>query len=97
MIVPDSVRKYSPTNYFYHFIGVYNNLNKDYKYYYMKNAFYRTSWPNNVAAVLKPGLFVDFGGRAGSYRKNVTVSIENTRKYTTGFSFLCISTSWSFF
>lgn len=63
----------------------------------MKNGFYRTSWPNNVATVLKTALYVDFGGRAGSYKNNVTISIENTRKYTSGLSFLCISTSWPFY
>lgn len=81
---------------------MYNKLTKDYKYYYMKNAFNRWSWgtgasANNVTSVLNPGLYVDFGGRAGSYRTNVTVYVANNNRNTGDFSFLCISTSWSFF
>lgn len=101
VIVPDSVHNFGD-NFWYHFVGVYNKLTKDYKYYYMKNAFERWSWgtgasANNVTSVLKSSLYVDFGGRAGSYRSNVTVYINNSNINTGDFSFLCISTSWSFF
>ncbi len=66
----------------------------------MKNAFVRSSWSagaGNVATVLNAGLYVDFGGRAGSYKKNVTLSVYNGNKNTGDFSFVCISTSWPFY
>lgn len=69
----------------------------------MKDAFQRWSWgyggSNNVTTVLNTGLNVEFGGRAGSYRKNVTINVYNpvVTKKTDDFSFLCISTSWSFY
>ena len=62
----------------------------------MRNAYIRTSWsvsPQNVNS----NLYVDMGGKAGSYRKNVTIYAYNTNKVTTDYSYLCISTSWSFF
>ncbi len=83
-------------------MGVYNKLTKDYKFYYMNDAFVRWSWgfgaaSNNVTSVTNANLFVDFGGRAGSYRKNMTINIFNPNKNTGDFSFLCIATSWSFY
>jgi hypothetical protein len=69
----------------------------------MKDAFQRWSWgyggSNNVTSVLNVGLNVEFGGRAGSYRKNVTINVYNPvgTKTINDFSFLCISTSWSFY
>ena len=68
----------------------------------MKDAFNRWSWgagasANNVTSVMNSGLYVDFGGRAGSYRSNVTVYVVNNNRNTGDFSFLCISTSWPFY
>lgn len=98
VIIPDTPKTFS-SNYYYHFVGVYNKYSKDYKFYYMNDAFVRSSWgyQAEIAGVLKPTLFVDFGGRAGSYRNNMTINIFNNVKNTGDFSFLCISTSWSFY
>jgi hypothetical protein len=68
----------------------------------MKNSFVRSSFGfgaavNNVTSVANANLFVDFGGRAGSYRKNMTINIFNPNKNIGDFSFLCIATSWSFY
>ena len=96
VIIPDSVLD-RQVNYFYHFVGTYNKLTKDYNYYYMKDAFYRNNWVVGVTGLMNSGLSVNFGGKAGSYRKNVTININNSNKYTGDFSFLCISTSWPFY
>jgi hypothetical protein len=39
----------------------------------------------------------DITGRAGSYRRNVSVSLFNNAITTGGTSFLLLSTQWSFF
>jgi len=83
--------------YYYHYVGVYNNLTKDYKFYYGKNAFHRNSWPGPSPINVNRDLYISFGGRAGSYRNNVSININNPNKYTGDYSFLCISTSWSFY
>lgn len=98
MIIPDSVRD-RQYNYYYHLVGTYNKLTKDYNYYYMKDAFYRNSynWVTGVASFINAGLYVEFGGKAGSYKKNVTIRVYNTNKNIADYSFLCISTSWPFY
>jgi hypothetical protein len=101
VIVPDTVHTFSD-NYWFHFVGVYNKLTKDYTYLYMKNYFRRYSWGtgaaiNNVTSVINTNLYVNFEGRAGSYRNNVTINVANSNRYTGDFSFLCISTSWKFY
>jgi hypothetical protein len=65
----------------------------------MKDAFLRHSfnWVTGVASYINTSLYVNFGGKAGSYKKNVTINIHNTNKNTGDFSFLCISTSWPFY
>ncbi len=101
VMIPDTPQTWGD-NYFYHFVGVYNKYTKDYKYYQMKDGFRRFSWGygaavNNVTSVINANLFVDFGGRAGSYKKNVSINVFNPSKVPGDFSFLCISTSWSFY
>lgn len=62
----------------------------------MKDVYRRTSWslgPQNI----NTNLYIDMGGKAGSYRKNVTIYASNTVKVTTDYTFLCISTSWPFY
>ena len=96
VIVPDSVRVRSG-NYYYHFVGKYNLLTKDYTLLYMKNYYYRSNW-NTGPININNNLYIDMGGKAGSYRSNVTVYVSDTGSMTAGdFTFLCISTSWSFY
>jgi hypothetical protein len=62
----------------------------------MKDAFRRNSWAVGPQAI-NTGLYVDFSGKAGSYKNNLTIYVNNPSKYTDDYSFLCISTSWKFY
>ncbi len=95
VIVPDSVHVRSD-NYYYHLVGTYNVYTKDFNFKYMKDAHRRNSWAIGPQAVTS-NIYVEMGGKAGSYKKNVTVNVYNPNRVTGDYSFLCISTSWSFF
>lgn len=66
MTIPSSV-----DNYFHYMAGVYNSYYKVTEYKYMDDYVRRSSWgaPSNLQAAMK----INFEGKAGSYRKNVTV------------------------
>ncbi len=66
MTIPTAV-----DNYFYYMAGVYNSYFKNKEYKYMDNYVRRVNWGS--LAGLQPTMYIDFDGKAGSYRKNVTV------------------------
>ena len=78
-------------------MGIYNLLTKDYKYLYRNSGFYRnpgwvTAGANNQASML-----VDFQGKAGSYRNNVTVTTSTSGVSTNYMSYIVITSAWSLF
>lgn len=77
------------------FIGTYNQLTKDFNLIYATNYYYRSSFTTSPQWV-NSSIYVDMQGKAGSYRKNVTVNIWNQYSYTNYYTFLCIVTSWQF-
>lgn len=83
--------------YFYYQVGVYNKLTKDYVYKYRssqldRNPSWVTAGANNNA-----NLYVNFRGKAGSYRSNVTVAVDSSAVTVNQLSFIVISSSWSLF
>lgn len=94
VIVPYSSTSTS-LNYFSYSLGVYNTLTKDYKYYYRGTQ--RQKAPSSNANLnSNSNLMVDFEGKAGSYRRNVTVTVSAS-SITNGVNFLVISSAWSLF
>jgi hypothetical protein len=72
-------------------------LNKDWLFSYGGN-FYRgsgswTSVPTGAVTTLG----ADVSGKAGSYRRNVSLIVQNGGIQIGGKSFVILSTQWSFF
>lgn len=72
-------------------------MTKDYVYKYRssqldRNPSWVTAGANNNA-----NLYVNFRGKAGSYRSNVTVAVDSSSVTVNQLSFIVISSSWSLF
>lgn len=75
---------------------MYNKLTKDYKYYFRSSRIGRTSGWVNTPQTLKADMVVDFEGKAGSYRDNVSVKVS-TNGISNGLNFLVITSAWYLF
>jgi hypothetical protein len=84
------------TNIFWYHVGLYNFVTKDYTYSYSgsysRNNIY---WTNGLST--NSYFYADITGKAGSYRKNVTIFVNNTMINLGGISFVMICTNWSLF
>jgi hypothetical protein len=96
IIIPDTQIN-ANNNYFYYQIGFYNLLNKDWLFSYA-GSYYRWSgsWTSSATGV-SAALGADISGKAGSYRKNVSLAVYNSGIQLGGESFVILSTYWSFF
>lgn len=96
IIVPDLAINMQ-TKTIYYFGGSYNILTKDWSFVYAnsitRNWNFWSASPTGVLTAMR----ADITGRAGSYRRNVSVSLFNNAITTGGTSFLLLSTQWSFF
>jgi hypothetical protein len=83
IIIPDTQIN-ANNNYFYYQIGFYNLLNKDWLFSY-SGSYYRvsSSWISTPAGSLNTTM-ADISGKAGSYRKNVSIVICNSGITTGG-------------
>jgi hypothetical protein len=97
IIIPDMQinQRNNTVNYF---AGFYNLLTKDWQYtygsYYYRFWLYWTPTPNGAVS----NMAMDILGKAGSYRSNVSVIVENLGGITLGGkSFVFLSTQWSFY
>ncbi len=74
IIIPDTQINANSNNFYYH-IGFYNLLNKDWLFSYA-GTFSRSSgsWISNPTGVVTT-LSADVSGKAGSYRKNVSLIV----------------------
>jgi hypothetical protein len=72
-------------------------LNKDWLFSYA-GSYYRSSgsWTSSPTGVVTL-MSADISGKAGSYRRNVTLVVENNGIQTGGQSFIMLLTQWSFF
>ena len=78
-------------------MGIYNKLTKITTYLFRTSQYYRgSSWISNGNG-LQASTLVDFEGKAGSYRNNVSVNVENGGWLYTGDNYLVITSSWSLF
>lgn len=97
IIVPSSNLENGDHIYEYH-AGVYNYLTKDFKYYFRSSEFIRY-WYNgwyNSPQTIKTNMLIDFEGKAGSYRDNVSLTVD-TNSISNGLNFLIITSQWSLF
>jgi hypothetical protein len=96
ILIPD-MQINQNNNYIYCFAGFYDLLAKDWLYSYGWN-YYRqwNYWIPSPSGVITT-MGADITGKAGSYRKNVSVALYNNGIQTGGESFLFLSTQWSFF
>lgn len=98
ILIPDGINNNGGSYYYYYYqLGIYNKLTKDYKYLYRNSGFYRNpSWvgagANNQATMT-----VDFQGKAGSYRNNVTITVSSSSVSTNYQSYVAIASTWSLF
>ena len=95
VIIPDTVVTASDNRYYF-FLGAYNELTKDIKYYYRDQYYRRYSGWQSTAVNERTSMLVDLEGKAGSYRSNVTVTVAGTLP-TGSHNFLVISSAWSLF
>lgn len=95
ILLPDmQVAQYD--NYFWYHVGFYNLLTKDYTYSF-SGRYHRTwsEWINSVSA--DSDFYADITGKAGSYRKNVSIFVSNPSINTGASSFIVLCTNWSLF
>lgn len=78
-------------------MGIYNKLTKDYLYKYRNSGFLRNTNFISAGSNNQPSITVDLQGKAGSYRKNVSVTMYSASVSTSYNSFVVISSSWSLF
>lgn len=99
IIIPDSISYNYPTDYYYYFyaIGIYNKLTKDIKYMYRNSGTYRYYNWISPTTNLQSTMYVDFQGKAGSYRTNVSLNVETSGVTTNYQSYIMISSSWQLF
>ena len=95
VIIPDTVVTASDNRYHY-FLGAYNQLTKDIKYYYRNQYYRRSSGWQSTAVNEETTMLIDLEGKAGSYRDNVTVTVSGSLP-TGSYNFLVISSAWSLF
>jgi len=93
ILLPDTQTVLS-TNYFFYQTGFYNQVTKDILY---NNAgsFQRSTWISTPSGA-SINLSGDMLGKAGSYRKNVSIIVNNPTPVI-GKSFIFLCTQWSFF
>jgi hypothetical protein len=97
LLIPDmQVAQYE--SYFWYHIGYYNLLTKDYNYIY-SGRYYRTwsSWITFSSITSDGNFYADISGKAGSYRNNVSVYVDNPSITTGVNSFILLCTQWSLF
>lgn len=96
IIIPDTQINANNNNFYYN-IGFYDVLTKDWLFSYGGNYYrwmgYWISSPTGSVTTLS----ADISGKAGSYRKNVSLIVQNGGAQTGGESFVILSTQWSFF
>lgn len=96
ILLPDMQTAQFSNNFWYH-VGFYSTITKDYTYSYSGN-YYRvsTSWTNSVPT--DASFYADVTGKAGSYRNNVSVFVDNAGGINTGAnSYVMLCTNWSLF
>jgi len=84
-------------NIFWYHVGLYNFVTKEYIYShsgsYSRSSIYWTS----TLSTTNSFFYADITGKAGSYRKNVTIYVNNSLINLGGISFVMICTNWSLF
>ena len=77
-------------------IGAYNELTKDYKYYYRNQYYIRYYGWDSAPVNEQTSMMIDLEGKSGSYRNNVSITVANSLP-TGSHNFLVISSAWSLF
>lgn len=77
-------------------IGTYNTLTKTFNLIYGTSYQQRSNGWATTPSYVDASLYVDMEGKAGSYRQNVTVYINDANENGNYYSFLCFTTSWEF-
>jgi hypothetical protein len=85
-------------NYFWYHLGYYNLLTKDYTYSY-SGTYSRpgSNWITSGGITSNANFYADISGKAGSYRNNVSVYVNNPSITLGANSFILLCTQWSFF
>lgn len=83
-------------NVFWYHVGLYNFVTKEYVYSY-SGSYSRNSLYWSSGLTQNSLFYADITGKAGSYRKNVTIFVNNSMINTGGISFVMICTNWSLF
>lgn len=99
MIIPDGINVGSAGSYYNYFymMGVYNKFTKVFTYYHRNSGFTRNpSWAD-LQTTQDTAMTVDFQGKAGSYRQNMSLNVVATNVLTGQNNYLVISSAWSFF
>jgi hypothetical protein len=97
ILIPDT-QIFQNTNYFYYHTGYYNLLTKDIAFThadsYTKTSGNWVTTPFGTTQLLMAG---DMLGKAGSYRKNVSITVYGSSMSTGANSYVFLCTQWSFF
>jgi hypothetical protein len=95
ILIPDMQTAQYNNKFWYH-VGLYNFVTKDYLFSH-SGTYYRAwnLWSSTITT--NSYFYADITGKAGSYRKNVTIYVNDSMTSTGGNSFVIICTNWSLF
>lgn len=82
---------------YFYMIGIYNTLTKVYTYKYRNSGFTRDPTWAILTSTLSTTMEVNFEGKAGSYKQNVTVSVDSADITLSQISYVVMSSAWSLF
>jgi len=96
VIIPDTCTV--QTNiYVYYQVGVYDRVTKDFTFNYAGYFYRNWNYWINTPATTQIAMAGDMLGKAGSYRNNVSITVDYPSPQTGGLTFLLLCTQWSFF
>lgn len=79
-------------------IGIYNTLTKVFTYKYRNSGFTRNPGWAILGSTLSTTMSVNFEGKAGSYKQNVSITVDSTSvNINPQTSYLVMSSAWSLF
>ena len=83
-------------SYHWYQLGIYDKVTHDYNFQYAAR-YHRNSayWYSSLSA--SASLNADFTGKAGSYKRNLSVNVYNPSISTGDTSYVFMSTQWSLF
>ena len=93
VVVPHSPLAVGTYIYTY-YVGAYNKLTKDFKYYFRGSEISRSAGSDS-AQNNHPDFMVGFKGKAGSYQDSVTISVNASAPIPDGLNFIVIVSEWS--